>query len=722
MKIPYFFLKNYMSLSKGDYNDMGVLDYKSFGNLLHANGGDDPVYITTYVWASEWTLTMPTSINPTGPTTTRVAPEEGIYGPPFGLGGGGGPEVWPPMQPQAGGRPKQSKSKQSHGSSKNKGSATGNKKLNQGDEYGQGIISAPASAIAKAAGMLTSVPFIEPYARATEMVASKIGQVANIFGYSRPPVVSDFLLQKPSPTGNLANVDAADAVNKLSLDTKQELTIDSRTVGLDGGDQMTLESIQTRESYLTSFSMSASDAPDVILWNSYVTPNLFGINATELHLTPMAMIAQYFSAWQGSIKFRFQVVKSNFHKGRILVRYDPRSHSATVDNATNYTRVIDLAEEDDFEIEIGWGQNEPFLGMQQASTARNYYGGTRLTTDAQSLHNGVLEVNVLNSLVSPSVDSDIRINVFVSAGDDMKWARPNPDKLRNLHYFPPVTEAVELFEPQSGESSDLSGTTGDSATDRPTCADPIDKIGEDVDSDHEMEVFWGEVPVSLRELFRRYVKTRTYCPPTADAGVIEICNFRTKALPYHSGDDPEGLDLKSGGVIPYNAVITSPLAFFLPCYAGWRGGLRHKWTFNGVSGTTPIVQNYGYVAANGAQTFTQTYTNTLELTKFLSFQRGKFTNAGAAATNLGINNTIETEMPFYYGNRFNSARILTADSLPCNSYQVTTTQVTLTGQTPGEEQALSNNFDRWDATGEDFTCFFWSGVPIMYNYSRDENS
>jgi hypothetical protein len=526
-------------------------------------------------------------------------------------------------------------------------------------------------------------------------------------------------LQKPSPTGNLANVDAADAVNKLSLDTKQELTIDSRTVGLDGGDQMTLESIQTRESYLTSFSMSAADAPDAILWNSYVTPNLFGILNSELHMTPMSMLAQYFSAWQGSIKFRFQVVKSNFHKGRILVRYDPRSHGATVDNATNYTRVIDLAEEDDFEIEIGWGQNEPFLGCQQANASRVYYGGTRLTSDSEALHNGVIEVNVLNSLVSPSVDSDIRINVFVSAGEDMKWARPTPDKLRNLHYFPEV-EALQ-FEPQSGES-DLSGTTGDSATDRPTCADPIEKIGDDVDNDHEMEVFWGEVPVSLREIFRRYVKTRTYVAPIAGAGDVEISNIRTKALPFHSGDDPEGLDLKAGGLIPYNAVITSPIAFFLPCYAGWRGGLRHKWTFNGASSGTPIVQNYGFVGANGAQTFSQTFTNTLELTKFLSFQRGRFTNAGAAATNLGVNNTIETEIPFYYGNRFNTARILTADSLPCNSYQITTTQVTLTGQTPGEEQAIAANFDRWDATGEDFTCFFWSGVPIMYNYARDENS
>jgi hypothetical protein len=115
--------------------------------------------------------------------------------------------------------------------------------MNSGDEYGKGIISAPASAIAKAAGMLEAIPMIAPYARATEMVATKVGQIAALFGYSRPAVISDIVLQKPSPTGNLANVDAADAVNRLTLDSKQELTIDSRTVGLDGSDQMTIDSI-----------------------------------------------------------------------------------------------------------------------------------------------------------------------------------------------------------------------------------------------------------------------------------------------------------------------------------------------------------------------------------------------------------------------------------------------------------------------------------------------
>lgn len=702
MKLPFFFPQNYMSLSKGDFNDMGVLDFKSFGNLLHANGGDDPVYITTYVWASEVSLTMPTSLTtPAVLTRDLTAPDT------LPVGVTGHMDALNEYTPQAGSKPNR---KKSQGKSK---------AMNSGDEYGKGIISAPASAIAKAAGALTSVPFIEPYARATEMIASKVGAVASIFGYSRPAVVSDIVLQKPSPTGNLANMDASDAVNRLTIDSKQELTIDSRTVGLDGGDQMEFGGIQTRESYLTSFAMSTADAPDQILWNSYVTPNLFGIQGTELHLTPMALLSQYFSSWQGTVKFRFQIVKSNFHKGRILVRYDPRSHGAAVDYTTNYSRVVDLATEDDFEIEVGWGQNVPFLGLQQANPSRNYYGTSRLSTDSSQLHNGVLEVNVVNSLVSPSIDSDIRINVFVSAGEDFKWGRPNPDKLRNLHYFP-VNNALE-FEPQSGEASDLSGTTGDSATDRPTQADPIQSIGCEADDDQMMNVFFGEMPTSLREIFRRYCFHTAFCPtgPSNDNQIV-ISNNRIKSFPLQSGDDPQGINTKAGGQ-KYNMVMTHPIAFFGPAYAGWRGSLRHKFIFAN-SNQSPNVCQFGYLGANGIQSTTHTISNELEATKFYSNRLGRFTNGGAAATNLGVNNTIECEMPYYNGNRFSSPRILGSSDQSSLSYQITTTQYRPSPTGPTPEILEEDTYQMWTAAGEDFTLFFWAGVPIMYNYERTENS
>lgn len=703
MTMPFFFLQNYMSLSKQDYNDMGTVNIKGFDNLKHANGGDDPVTITVYLWATDVVLTMPTSI------TTAAA-----------------------FTPQAGSKNKGGKKTATNS---NGGRAVGNK-MNSGDEYGQGIISKPASAIANAAGMLATIPAIAPYARATQMVSEKVGQIAMLFGYSRPPVVTDILLQKPSPTGNLANVDAADAVNRLTLDSKQELTIDSRTVGLDGVDQMSLKSIQSRESYLGNFEWKTTDAVDSILWNSYVTPNLYrsggAVAGAEMHPTPMSMLAQYFTNWQGSIKFRFQIVKSNFHKGRLLLRWDPRSHGAAISYNTVYSRVVDIAEEDDFEVTIGWGQNRPFLSSQQMNENNTYFGTTRLTTDSNNLFNGILEVDVLNSLVSPSVDSDIRINVFVSACDDMKWGAPNPDRLRNLHLFPiPQGEAaetpnlIEEYSPQSGEvmaagsAADISGTTNDD-TDRPVDVSNIQDMSSTLgETDHQMEVFFGEAPTSLRDLLRRYYATRTWIPPAVANNNLQVNTLRLKAYPYHTGYDTDGLD-QTASAAPYTYGQTHPLTWFAPCYAGWRGGLRKKLLFDGSSGTNPTVTRYGFLSGKGFQTSSlpidgQTTSEDIQI--FLSEQNNRFTIGGSAATNLGVNNTIEVEVPFYNGVRLQSPRQPNA-SFNCgaHSVQVQSLSADLDG-TVTADRVINTGFQDWTATGEDFTLFFWSGTPIVYRYA-----
>lgn len=665
MKLPFFFPNNYMSLSKNEQNSMGELFLKSFGNLSHANGGNDPVTVQVWGWMENVSLTMPTSL------TSYV--------------------------PQAGGKPNPKKK-------------SGGNAMNSGDEYGKGIISQPASAIAKAAGMLQSVPVIGPYARATGMVASKVGDVASLFGYSRPAVITDTVLQKPSPTGNLANVDAPDAVNRLVLDSKQELTIDSRTTGLDGEDQMDIDSICCRESYLTSFTMSPSDAPEKLLWNSYVTPTLARVNQSEIHMTPMCAMSQYFEEWQGTVKFRFQIVKSQFHKGRILVRYDPRSFGSDVNYNTNYSRIVDIAEEEDFEIEVGWGQARPFLKTFDAdSDFSTVYGTSRLTTDNSDFFNGVLEVDVVNSLVCPAEDSDIQIIVSVSSCD-MKWGAPSPIQLKNLHYFPEQSAvsssaAAKKFTPQSGEVA-AAGESMESG--QPLGSKPLEPINKNlVPDDHTMEIFFGENPTSIRELFRRYVHTKTYvAPSSADEEAVVVGKYFLKGLPPQTGFDPDGDDTTLDGITKGTIGNTSPIAYFSPMYAGWRGGLRHKLLF-GKTGdvvTSPSVTRVGFVASIGW--IPETLFRGSNLAASLSDTLGLYSNAGSAATNLGINNTIEYEIPYYRGQRFSPARIVSATDNLSDSTAVQTVNAS----------GSSCAFQDWVASGEDYSLFFFTGVPIMYSY------
>lgn len=693
--MPFFYHDNYISLTSNDSTMMGELVVKSFGNLKHANGGDDPVTVTVFVWASDVTLTVPTSLNAL--SARDYSPQSGSMNA-------------------------------------------------AGDEYGKGIISKPASAIAHAAGALTSLPSIAPYARATEMMAKGVGQMASNFGYSRPPVVTDMVLQKPSPTGNLSNTDAADAINKLSLDSKQELTIDSRTVGLDGQDQMGIVDFACRESYLTNFSMTSTQAPNSILWNCRVGPSLYdsvSAESSELHATPMCYLAQAFKYWQGSIKFRFQAVKSNFHKGRILLRWDPNSHGSNVEYNTVYSRVVDLAEEDDFEVVIGWGQSVPWLKTNAMYPGtNNIHSTSRLPTNFSGIWNGVLEVDVVNSLVAPASDTDISFNVYVSCVPDIKFASPNPSTLQLYSLFPeqgdPLTtipedsdEMLPLpplrdkplseykrrttgykgYSPQSGIIDEAPSGTTMGATDIPVDPGGIQDIAvTSEESDQTMNVFFGESPKSLRDLMRRYIHHRTWVFDAPASGTLLQTNLHEKAIGYWPGYDPKGIDDFGG----FPATITIPhyLHWFSPCYAAWRGGLRTKYVFDSNQYMMPTVSRIGYSTSTPIKTSTLNDTSGDYLTQRLTSASNQYTSGGAASTNLGVNNTIEVETPFYHPVRFASARLPKADT--ANSSETNVVSMISGSTSFGPSDTKMYSCSTWKSVGEDFSLFFFTGCPIVY--------
>ncbi len=679
--MPFFWNRNYLSLTDQDYNSMGEITIKSFGNLLHANQGNDPVTVTIYLWAEDVVLTMPTSLTP--------------------------------LVSQAGkkGGKKLSQKNQSNSITTN-------------DEYGSGIISKPAAVLAKAAGVLADLPLIRPYALATQMVAGKVGEVAKIFGYSRPAVVSDIQLFKPNPTGNFTNVDAADAVHKLTMDSKAEITIDSRVAGLDGVDQMGILDIAQRESYLTQFTWSPDAGPDTLLWNSRATPMLYDVLFSEIHPTPMAMLAQCFDAWQGSIKFRFQIVKSDFHKGRLLVRYDPNVHGAAVEYNTNYSRVVDIAEEDDFEVVVGWAQAQAWLQCGSLSDSALNFGTTRLA-QTQGLVNGILEIDVLNDLVCPAEDSPISINVFVSMCEDAKFAAPSNEKLNNFHVFPQQTPTL------LSQSGMLDGTENPTnpMTDRPTGSTAIQPIAsENEESDQTYAVFYGDPPTTIRELCKRYVQTRVWVPEPPPAGNVRISTLTNKDAPYQSGWDPEGIDVSDvDGTTPLNVVNKDYASWWSPCYAGVRGARRKKYLFGNGGASNPNVTRGDFNGIDNG-TFANAQLNFIttpsaRLAKWASTRVAPKSGGGSSATNLTINNTIEVELPFYADERFRGARLVRAQSLPSNSHSVAT--IGATDDTVFPEFSVETyhpTYQQWDAVGEDFTLMFFTGCPILYNYTVREFS
>jgi hypothetical protein len=668
LEMPFMWHKNYLEIPAADWDDMGDVYIKSFGNLLHANLGNDPVTVTIYLWATDVVLTVPTSSDP----------------PLLSQSGRGGGKL----------------------GAKNKGNSLAN------DEYGTGIISKPAAAIAEAAGLLTKVPVIGPYMTATQVASSRLGQVAQILGFSRPSVISNIVLQKPLPAGNLANTDAADACQKLTLDSKAELTIDSRTAGLSGDDEMQISEYVQRESYLTSFTWTPTQTPDELLWNCRVTPMLFSQLDREIHMTPMAHMATAFESWQGSIKYRFQVVKSNFHKGRLLIRWDPNFFTSAVNYNTNYSRVVDIADMEDFEVVVGWGQSAPWKNCSEPYfMTAPFRTGTRLNLNPNDT-NGVLEVSVLNDLVSPSTDSSVSINVYVSACEDLKLAGPTNEKISNYHLF------SEPLSSQSGVPPEREGEEG--MADNPLGAPEISPItGQAPESDHTYEVYYGDPPCSIRELCKRYCYTRGWAMPAATADTMRINGLRNKNSPYFTGWDPTGVDEAAAGGTKITVGASAFSNWFQPAYAGVRGAFRKKYLFENAQDAAPLVVRQGFKNAENGNIFSSELafaSNTDTQNKYLSSRYNIGGGAGTATTNCGVNNTLEVELPYYRPHRFSPARNVRAQTMDCNSHQVRARSVNTS------TQSVAPIVYQYDAVGEDFTLFGFVGVPIYYRYTLNETT
>lgn len=489
-----------------------------------------------------------------------------------------------------------------------------------------------------------------------------------------------------------------------------KLAIDSRTVGLDGKDQMDIKSLVTRQSYLTQFTWSPSTAADTMLWNTRVGPALYRDNGDEIHPTPMAMVQNLFEKWQGTMKFRFQVVKSAFHKGRLLIRWDPNVTSAGIQYNTVYSRVIDIAEEDDFELEVGWGQSEPFLNTSYlSSTAPQAFGTGKLLYSSLSKWNGILDVVVLNPLVSPAADANIQINVFVSMCDDAKFGAPTSEGIKNLSLFKGDNLAPQSgYRPQSGVVADPISAD----TDKPTETSKIAPIAPVMSiTDKQMQVFFGESPKSLRELFRRYVYTQMY-QTSPSATEFRLWTLTTSALPDQYGWDPTGPSnyTTTSGTNPATLCQMTPLSFMIGCYAGWRGSLRKKFMFWG-GARYPIVSRAGFVPSVDTTTDLGASEASMQLGASRLFATKGFN--GIASQDMNNNGVVECEVPYYIGKRMSPARIpaynfnngaecITVESL------LNTNNATINAQVRIFEHC---------ATGEDFSLFFFVGCPIFYEYN-----
>ncbi len=569
--------------------------------------------------------------------------------------------------------------------------------LQSQDEYGGGPVSGPASTVARIAGMVKGVPIIGKFATATEMGAKAISGIAKLFGFTNVPVIEPARPMRSLPFPPLASTEIGYPVEKLTLDSKNELTIDGSAVGFTSEDELAIEKIVTHQSYLTASTWSTSSPVDTPLFTAAVRPELYDRRAgAQVQLTPLALMAQLFDQWRGDIIFTFKIIASPFHKGRLRISYDPASATVQTTGDTGptvFNTIVDISEQSEIEFRVPYQQAEAWQELDtNINTNPTSIWSTSTTPAVTMAGNGVISVKVLTLLTAPVTTAPVTVQVFVRGAENMEFAYPCPQL--NLSYF-----ALQAQEEVIGEESNP---------------------GLQITSMHpnRNRVYMGEVVKSVRPLLRRanLVDRLSNTSTATNSEVVYVMPQQ----PLYYGYDPNGAHLARNQAgtnnVPFNWVFTTPYQLIVPCFAAKRGS--YNWYYNLV-GPEPssklIVAKRNNANTNALSSSVTTVDPTLASRYRSWYTSASYTQAGAAITNQVTQAGLSVGTGNYTPYKFQSTRP--------NTNNVASSGVTYDGSsqeglrmvhTVSTGAVNTYSVERYFGVGADFTVHFFRHIPTLY--------
>jgi hypothetical protein len=576
----------------------------------------------------------------------------------------------------------------------------------QSDEYGDGCVSKPASWVANIAGRLSDMPVIGPFATATKIGASAIGAIASMFGFTNVPVITDTEPMHPEPFPKLASAEIGFPVQKLTLDPKNELSVDPRIFGLpDGIDEMTVSSMAQREAYLTSATWSTADTTDTIKFSCLMHPALgkYGsmTGGAYAQLTPLGFTAVPFSQWRGDIIITLRVIASKYHKGKLKISYDPSGNTAsgynilTNANTANVvqTMIMDIGETREIEITVPYQQARQFLDTGGWFTDWSTSSTPSLTTD-RTKDNGILTVRVQNILTAPVASSNVDIQVWIKGGSNIEFA--NPAEIDNTH-------TNSYYAPQSDEyiSTPVNGKVTLGSVKHDTRGQYVTHFGEDVKS--------------FRQMLHRYNKLMTdYASPSSTPNTYQYIVKTLPRLPMTPGYCNIGYHTANkqvSGTAPYNFCEFTLLAYLANAFLAYRGSVNYSFNVDGnVAAGNMTAARYKGTGANFT-TVSNTTTTLSQLARAATTVSGL---KGMALTNQLTQAGLNVTCPMYVKERF-----LPTDpfkgNLPPSGDECLRLQVDL----PFPSTTTSGNVlvHTYVATGPDFSLHYFLNAPTLYYYS-----
>lgn len=426
----------------------------------------------------------------------------------------------------------------------------------ESDERKTGPIENVASSAATVSKLLTNVPVIGPYMKASQMMASGIGSFAALMGWSKPIMLPDKTTWvKNMGYRNGAQLIGYDTNYQLSMDPQRELNVSPDFVGANVDDSA-LGHLAQIPSFFTSFNWQTTDTSAAAIFRCNVTPltsRIFQdfVGDEVVQPTAISFAATPFSYWRGSIKYRLEIVASAYHRGKFEIRYEPNidGHATTAGSSAmnkQFIKIIDIQETQDIEFVIEWANQRPWLicdPQRSVYTPGNVLG----LSSSQITQNGFFTITPFTTLQSPTAEG-VKINVYISC-DDLELNFPSSQ------LFPTIRTESMCIECESNNSNDI---PRECFTLNPGTYD-VKRLTED---------YFGEKILSLRALLKRYTHAET-------------TSISASAVPYvllheTTRDIPNQVQYGTTGK------MDSLFSYMKYAYLGYRGATRHRYYIPGL--------------------------------------------------------------------------------------------------------------------------------------------
>ena len=164
----------------------------------------------------------------------------------------------------------------------------------------------------------------------------------------------------------------------------------------------------------------------------YTIPNAYGNS-----FPPLTLCAQRYVRYKGSVVYKFRIIGTHFHKGRLMFAFHPFNQGSGTYTVSKGTAVKNMifdysADNSECEFEIPFYWNAPWMNnpnqghVSIVQSAKNYwnFNSSGVAPDFPGCF-GIVTVSIVNQLsITNNVAGDVSIVTWISGGKDIQFDTP----------------------------------------------------------------------------------------------------------------------------------------------------------------------------------------------------------------------------------------------------------------------------------------------------------